>query len=62
MAALAAGQLHAFSKKVDNLKAATALHFTWYNFGRLHKSLRITPAMAADVADHIWEIGDLLPV
>ena len=51
---------NAFSKKLDNLKAATALHFAWYNFGRMHKSLRMTPAMAAGIADHIWEIGELL--
>lgn len=44
---------NAFSKKLDNLKAALALHFAWYNFVRIHRSLRMTPAMAAGVADHV---------
>ena len=51
---------NAFSKKWENLKAALALHFAWYNFVRVHRSLRVTPAMAADLASHIWEIGDLI--
>jgi hypothetical protein len=38
---------NAFSKKVESLEAAVALHFTWYNFGRVHQSLRVTPAMQA---------------
>ena len=50
----------AFSKKLDNLKAALALHFAWYNFGRIHGSLRVTPAMEAGVAEHIWKIEDVL--
>ena len=49
-----------FSKKLDNLKAATALHFANYNFCRVHSSLRVTPAMAAGIVSSIWEIGDLL--
>ena len=49
-----------FSKKLDNLKAATALHFANYNFCRIHGSLRVTPAMAAGIVSSIWEIGDLL--
>ena len=55
---------NAFSKKVENLEAAVALHFMWYNFGRIHQTLRVTPAMAAGIADHVWsidEITDLLP-
>jgi len=36
-----------FSKKLENLKAALALHFRWYNFVRIHSSLRVTPAMVA---------------
>lgn len=51
---------NAFSKKLDNLKAACALHFAYYNFCRIHKSLRVTPAMAANVTDHIWTIAELL--
>jgi hypothetical protein len=51
---------NAFSKKWDNLKAAWAQHFAWYNFVRVHKSLRMTPAMEAGIADRIWNISDLL--
>ena len=53
---------NAFSKKVENHAHAVALHFMWYNFGRVHKTLRITPAMAAGVSDHVWsseEVADL---
>ncbi len=51
---------NAFSKKLDNLKAALALHFAWYNFVRIHRSLRMTPAIAAGVTDRVWELTDLL--
>lgn len=51
---------NAFSKKLDNLKAALALHFAWYNFGRVHGSLRVTPAMEAGITDHIWTMKELL--
>ena len=54
---------NAFSKKVENHAHAVALHFMWYNFGRVHKTLGKTPAMAAGVADHPWtaiEIAALL--
>lgn len=51
---------NAFSKKWVNLKAALALYFAWYNFVRVHKSLRMTPAMAAGITDHIWTIPELL--
>ena len=44
---------NAFSKKLANLKAAVALHFAHYNFCRIHKTLRVTPAMAAGVAEHV---------
>jgi IS1 family transposase len=49
-----------FSKKLDNLKAALALHFAWYNFVRIHRSLRVTPAMAAGVTGRVWGLQDLL--
>jgi hypothetical protein len=49
-----------FSKKVENLMHAVALTFTYYNFCRVHQSLRTTPAMAAGIADEIWEIEDLV--
>ena len=51
---------NAFSKKVENLDAAVALHFTHYNFCRVHQTLRVTPAMEANVTDHVWEIGELV--
>lgn len=56
---------NAFSKKIENHSHAISLHFMYYNFGRVHSSLRVTPAMEAGVADHVWsieEIVDLLPV
>jgi hypothetical protein len=48
---------NAFSKKVDNHKAAVALYFMHYNFARIHKTLRVTPAMEAGVSDHSLGIG-----
>jgi IS1 family transposase len=51
---------NAFSKKLSHLKAAVALHFAYYNFCRVHSSLRITPAMEAGLTDHIWSIAELL--
>lgn len=53
---------NAFSKKVENLAAAVALHFTYYNFCRAHHSLgkNTTPAMAAGVTDHIWTLAELV--
>jgi IS1 family transposase len=50
---------NAFSKKVDNHKAAIALHFMHYNFARIHKTLRVTPAMEAGVADHVWSLEEI---
>jgi hypothetical protein len=50
---------NAFSKKLDNHKAAIALHFMHYNFGRIHKTLRVTPAMEAGVADHVWSFSEI---
>ena len=48
-----------FSKKVENLEHAVALHFMHY-FGRIHKSLRVTPAMEAGVAEHVWELAEIV--
>jgi transposase-like protein/IS1 family transposase len=53
---------NAFSKKWENLKAAIALHFAYYNFCRVHSSLRVTPAMEAGLTDHVWELRELLAV
>jgi IS1 family transposase len=49
-----------FSKKLDNLKAHIALHFAHYNFVRVHQTLRVTPAMAANLTDRVWELEELL--
>jgi IS1 family transposase len=51
---------NAFSKKFENHVAATALHFAHYNFVRMHKTLRCTPAMEAGVSATLWSVGDLL--
>jgi hypothetical protein len=53
---------NAFSKKVANHAHAMALHFLYYNFVRIHKTLRTTPAMAAGVTKRLWEIGDIVDV
>ena len=50
----------AFSKKLDNFKAAVALHFAYYNFVRRHATLRCTPAMAAGIERDFWTVGDLV--
>ena len=49
-----------FSKKPENLRAAVALCFGYYNFVRRHTTLRVTPAMAAGISDHLWSIADLV--
>jgi IS1 family transposase len=51
---------NAFSKKVENHGHALALYFMYYNFCRIHQSLRVTPAMAAGVSDHVWEISEVV--
>ena len=50
---------NAFSKKVENHKAMIALHYMHYNFARIHKSLRVTPAMEAGVSDHVWSLEQI---
>ncbi len=51
---------NAFSKKFSNFQAAVSLHFAYYNFVRMHKSLRMTPAMAGGVTNRIWTVQDLI--
>jgi IS1 family transposase len=51
---------NAFSKKLANLRAALALHFAHYNFIRVHRTLRVTPAMEAGITDHVWMWEELL--
>lgn len=50
---------NAFSKKIENHEHAIALHFMYYNFGRIHKTLRGTPAMASGVSDHVWSLEEI---
>jgi hypothetical protein len=49
-----------FSKKVENLKAAVSLHFAHFNFVRLHRTTRVTPAIAAVVSDTVWSLKELV--
>jgi transposase-like protein/IS1 family transposase len=51
---------NAFSKKWENLWAAYCLWFAFYNFCRIHQTLRVTPAMEAGITDHVWELAELL--
>jgi IS1 family transposase len=51
---------NAFSKKLENHEAAIALHFMHYNFARIHQTLRVTPAMEAGVADHVWSLEEIV--
>ena len=51
---------NAFSKKVQNLEHAVALHFMNYNFARVHQTLRVTPAMEAGIADHVWSLEEIV--
>jgi IS1 family transposase len=48
-----------FSKKIQNHEAAVALHYMWYNFVRIHQTLRVTPAMAAGVTRHVWSFQEV---
>jgi len=49
-----------FSKKVENLAHAVSLHFMYYNFCRIHQTLRVTPAMEAGVTDHVWTLEEVV--
>jgi hypothetical protein len=49
-----------FSRKLDNLKAAVSLHFACYNFVRVHKTMKTTPAIAAGVTSRVWGMAELL--
>ena len=48
-----------FSKKVENHEHMVALHYMYYNFARIHQSLRVTPAMEAGVANHVWNLNEI---
>jgi IS1 family transposase len=49
-----------FSRKIENHAAAVSLYFMWYNFGRVHQTLRVTPAMEAGIADHVWSAEEIV--
>lgn len=49
-----------FSKKLENHRLACAVHFIHYNFARIHSSIRVTPAMAAGLTDHVWELSEIV--
>jgi len=51
---------NAFSKKLDNHIHALALYFVFYNFCRIHKTLRVSPAMAAGITDRLWSLEDVI--
>ena len=53
---------NAFSKKLENFKAAMAMHFMYYNFVKRHTTLRMTPAMAAGLENEFWSVADLVDV
>jgi hypothetical protein len=53
---------NAFSKKLENHAHAVALFMVYYNFCKMHKAHRLTPAMAAGVTDRLWEVADIVRV
>jgi hypothetical protein len=51
---------NAFSKKLENHAASVAIYFTWYNFGRVHQTLKTTPAIKAGIANHVWTVDEMV--
>jgi len=51
---------NAFTKKAENHAHAVAVHFMWYNFAKIHQTLRVTPAMEAGVTDHVWSAEEVV--
>jgi hypothetical protein len=49
-----------FSKKIEMHAHSVALHYAYYNFAKIHRTLRVTPAMEAGVADHVWSIEEIV--
>ena len=49
-----------FSKKIENLIYSVSLHFMYYNYCRIHQTLRVTPAMEIGISDHIWSIEEII--
>jgi hypothetical protein len=54
------GRINGFSKKLENHRHAIALYFMYYNFCRIHQTLRVTPAMEAGISDHVWSLEELV--
>jgi hypothetical protein len=50
---------NAFSKKIENHSHSVALHYMFYNFCRIHQTLKVTPAMEAGLTDHVWSLEEL---
>ncbi len=51
-----------FSKKIENHIAAVSLYFMYYNFCRVHQTLRVTPAMESGLSDHVWSVDELIAI
>jgi IS1 family transposase len=51
---------NAFSRKIENHAAMVAIYFMWYNFGRVHQTLRVTPAMEVGISDHVWSVEEIV--
>ena len=51
---------NAFSKKIEHHVAAIALHYMYYNYCRIHQTLRVTPAMEAGISNHVWSIEEVI--
>lgn len=51
---------NAFSKNVENLNHAVSLHFMYYNFAKVHQTLRVTPAMEAGLSDRVWDLEEII--
>ena len=51
---------NAFSRKVENHMHAIAIHFMYYNYARIHKTLRVTPCMEAGVSNHVWSLEEII--
>jgi hypothetical protein len=52
--------MNAFWRELEKLRAALSLYFAWYNFCRVHSSLRVAPAMQAGITDHVWSIAEVM--
>ena len=52
--------MNGFSKKIENRVAMVAIHAVYYNFARIHKTLRITPAVAGGLRDHVWSLDEIV--